>query len=74
MEHFLSIVEGNSAEEEINEERLKYFTSKIKIWDYFSLSQQKLASPSTEEKSSMLKRYYSDLNSRYLAEGKFGIF
>ena len=67
MDNFLSIVEENSAEEEINESRLKYFTSKIKIWDYFNQTHQKFVLLSTEERSSMLKRYHFDLNSKYLA-------
>ena len=67
MNNLLSIVEENSAEEEINENRLKYFTSKIKIWDYFNKTHQKFVLLSTEERSSMLKRYHFDLNSKCLA-------
>ena len=67
MDNLLSILEDNSAEQEIDETRLKYFTSKIKIWDYFNLPRQKLVSLSTEERSTMLKIYYNDLNSKYSA-------
>ena len=70
MENSLRTVEENSAEEGINKDRLKYFTTKIKIWDCFNISQQNFISLSTDERSSMLKRYYHNLNSRYLAAGK----
>ena len=65
MDNLLSIVEENSAEEEISGSRLKYFKTKIKIWDYFNMTKQKFVSLPTEECSSMLKRYYFELNSKY---------
>ena len=64
MGHFLSIVEDSSRETEINEEKLKYFTSQIKIWDYYGIPQQKFLSLPTEEKSTMLKKYYNELDGR----------
>ena len=41
MENFLRIVEENSVEDEINEARLRFFTTEMKIWDYFNITQQK---------------------------------
>ena len=70
MENLLRIVEGNADEEEINEEKLRFFNTKVKVWEYFNISQQKHVSLSTEEGSTMLKRYYHKLNSKCLA-GKF---
>ena len=64
MENFLRIVEQDSAEDQTDEDRLKLFTSKIKIRDYFSISQQKVSSLSLEERTSMLKKYYHDLSSK----------
>ena len=57
IDNLLRILEENSTEEEINEGRLKYFTIKIKIWDYFNITKQKFVSLPSEERSSMLKRY-----------------
>ena len=70
MENLFRIVERNASEEEINEERLRLFTTKVKMCEYFNISQQKYVSLSTEERSTMLKRYSHDLSSKYLA-GKF---
>ena len=57
MENLLRIVEQDSVvEDQIDEDRLKFFTSKVKIWDYFSISQQNVLSFSLEECTSMLKK------------------
>ena len=45
MDNFLRIPEQDSAvEDQIDGGRLKFFTSKGKIWDYFSISQQNVSS------------------------------
>ena len=57
MENLLRIVEQDSVvEDQINEDRLKFFTSKVKIWDYFGISQQNVLSFSLEKCTSMLKK------------------
>ena len=57
MENLLCIVEQDSVvEDQIDEDRLKFFTSKVKIWDYFSISQQNVLSFSLEKCTSMLKK------------------
>ena len=71
IDRFLSIVQESSPEIEINKEKLKYFTSKIKIWDYFQITQQHFLSLSEEEKTAILKKYYRELESRQ-STGKFG--
>ena len=39
MENFLRIVQQDSAVEDQNDkDSLKFFTSKVKIWDYLSIS------------------------------------
>ena len=70
MENFLRIVEENSVEDEINEARLRFFTTEMKIWDYFNITQQKFSSLNTEERCSLLKKYYCDLKSKYQPSGK----
>ena len=71
MDRFLSIAQESSPEIEINEEKLKYFTSKIKIWNYFQITQQHFLSLPEEEKTTMLKKYYRELESRQSTD-KFG--
>ena len=39
MEHFVSTAKESSPEILIEEEILKYFTDKIKIWEYFDTTQ-----------------------------------
>ena len=56
MDRFLSIVEDSSQETEIKEEKLNFFTSKVKIRDYFGITQQKFLSSSQEEKAALLKK------------------
>ena len=67
MERFLSMVEEPNHDIEINEEKLKYFTWQVKIWEYFSTSHQKFLSLLSEEKPTLLKKYYAELESRQLA-------
>ena len=84
MESFLRVVKPDSLEDHIKEDRLKFFTSTFiihlalcssphtltKIWDYFSVYQQKLSSLSLEERNSMVKKYYRDLNIKFQVSGK----
>ena len=84
MESFLRVVKPDSVEDHIKEDRLKFFTSEFiihsavcssphtltKIWDYFSIYQQKLSSLSLEERNSMVKKYYRDLNIKFQVSGK----
>lgn len=49
----------------LDEEKLKFFTSKISIWDHFSMHESSYKSLSTEEKTALLKRYYIELGSKY---------
>ena len=53
----------------IDEEKLKVFTLKISIWNHFSMLETSYHSLSKEEKTSLLKRYYADLDAKYY--GKF---
>ena len=70
MEYFLSNSQDSLPKIDIDDKKLKYFTNKIKIWDYFDITQGYfLLLP--EEKKTLLKRYYVELESRQLT-GKFG--
>ena len=65
MENILRIAQQDSAvEDQIYEDRLKFFTSKVKIWDYFSISQQRWLSLSLEERTSMFKKFYHNLDAK----------
>ena len=39
MERYLSMIETSRPEPAIVEEKLKFFISKIAIWDYFNISE-----------------------------------
>ena len=60
MENLLSLVENPRAQV-LDEEKLKFFTSKISIWDHFSMHEVSYNSLSTEEKAALLKRYHLEL-------------
>ena len=64
MENLLSLVE-NPCPQVLDEEKLKFSTSKILIWDYFSMHKFSDKSLNTEEKTALLKWYYVELDSRY---------
>ena len=70
MENFVRIFEQDSVEDQIDKDRLKFFTSKVKICAYFSIFQQKLSSIGLEERISKLKKYYRDLSSKFEVSGK----
>ena len=69
MERFLSKVEEPNHDIEINEEKLKYFRSQVKIWEYLTISHQKFLSLPSEEKSTL--KYYAELESRQSADNFF---
>ena len=54
-----------------DEEKLKFFSSKVSIWDHFSISENSYKSFSVEERKSMLNRYYSELHQKYYGPGNF---
>ena len=57
----------------IDENKLKYFTSKISMWNHISMLQTSYQSLNVEEKTALLKRYYTNLNAKYYGKepGKF---
>ena len=67
----MRIVEQDSAaEDQIDEDRLKFCISKVKFWDYLRISQQKLSSIILEERTSLLKIYYRDLDAKFQVSDK----
>ena len=46
MDKFLSLLEKPQPEVTIGEKKLKFFISKVTIWDYFSISEQSYKSSS----------------------------
>ena len=64
VENLLSLVE-NPQPNMTDEEKLKFFITKISIWDHFSLHEAPYKSLSMEEKSAVLKRYYVELDLKY---------
>ena len=67
MENFLIMVEqpAPSQEVEIDGERLQFFNTKLKIWDYAKISSSDYQKLSFENKSSILKSYYVDMSAKY---------
>ena len=75
MDRFLRIVQKPATiDVEINEEMLKYFNSQVKIWNNFSISQQKCLLLPLEERATMLKKYYVELQSRQSSGNIFFVF
>ena len=62
MENLLKIVEEpSSALVNIYADKLKLFTTKVKIWDYASLSLNVYQKMSVEDRSSVLQKLYVDI-------------
>ena len=69
MEEFLRIVEepaSTSTEVEMDPEKLKFFTSKLKIWDYAKILALEFQKLSFEDKSKILRNYYTEMSTKYL--------
>ena len=47
-------------------EKLKFFTSKLKIWDYANISSHEFQNLSFEDKSKILMNYYTEMSSRFV--------
>ena len=75
MDKLLQIAEPTTQPDavEIDHEKLKFFNSKLKIWDFAKISSSELQSLSFDEKSSLLKKYYIEMLAKY-TEGKGKLF
>ena len=66
MEKYLSILEApGKQKEKFNVEKIKFFSSKISIWNFFGVPQSSYLALSTEEKSAMFRQYYNKLESKF---------
>ena len=68
MDDFLKLVKKPSEDQiEIDASRLKFFSSKVKIWDFARLSFTDYQKLSVEDRSFILKSYYAEICSRFPA-------
>ena len=67
MEYLLQIVEApiQSNEVEMDQEKLKFFNSRLKVLNFAKTSSSEFQNVSFDDKSSILKKYYVDILSRY---------
>ena len=54
-----------SAEITIDADRIKFFNTKVKIWEYTKISTSGFQKLSFDERASILKNYYSDISVKY---------
>ena len=71
MEKFLQIIEltAQADEAEIDPQKLKFFNSILKVWDFAKISSSEFQSLSLDDKSRLLKNYYLEISSKY-TEGR----
>ena len=50
-------------------EKLEFFNSKVKVWDIAKISSSEFQNLPFDDKSSILKKYYVDMLSKY-SDGK----
>ena len=69
MEEFLGVVEdpslSSSAEVSTDADRLKFFNSKVKVWEYAKILASDFQKFSFDNRSSILKNYYLDMSTKY---------
>ena len=54
--------------------KMKYFISKVSIWDYFSLTEQDYKYSLVKEKANFLNRYYRELYQKHYEPRNFYLF
>ena len=71
MEKSLQIIEltAQADEAEIDPQKLKFFNSILKVWDFAKISSSEFQSLSFDDKSRLLKNYYLEISSKY-TEGR----
>ena len=67
MEKFLSIFEGSTSanEVQIDADKLKFYNSQLKLWDYAKILASEFRKLSFDDKTSILKKYYVDMSAKY---------
>ena len=60
------MIEASIPEPAIEEKKLKFFISKIAIWDLFNISEATCKAYPVDEKPRLLTKYYSELFEKLL--------
>ena len=68
MEKLLAIIAPTSQADEVemNPEKLKFFNSKLKVWDFAKISPSDFQSLSFDDKSLLLNNSYEEMSSKYI--------
>ena len=77
MDRLLSIFEPNQQvveESRYDADKVWFIRSKIRIWDFFKISQADYLVLAINEKSRMLNQYYNILNTQYFGYSFFSLF
>ena len=66
MENFFAMIEGAksheiSSLEQINQEKMQEFLSKLAIWDFYEMTREEYTSKSADDKRLLILKYYNDL-------------
>ena len=66
MEKLLAIIAPTAQADdvEMDPEKLKFFNSKLKVWDFAKISPSDFQSLSFDDKSLLLKSYYAEMSSK----------
>ena len=72
MEGYLNMLDAPwpNQEENFDEEKIKFISTKLSIWDYYGIPQSTYLAYTNEEKSKMFKEYYKKLVDKYHDIGK----
>ena len=70
MEKYLNILESEPAPETINEEKVRFISSKVPIYNFFGMNKAYYSGLSIAEKSKMFREYYFKLCDKYYASCK----
>ena len=75
MDKFIRIVEQLSlSQTNIDAERLKFSNTNLKIWEYANVSFEDYQKLSFDNRSAILRNYYSEMCNRYPGSGIFFLF
>ena len=67
MDQLIQIIEAPISSDDVKMDpgKLKFFSSKLKIWDYAKITASEFQNLSYDDKANVLKKYYIDICSRY---------
>ena len=73
MEKFLAIIEPTVQPDEVqvDPKRLKFFNSKLKVWDFAKIWSSEFRSVPSDDKSSLLKKHYVDEQGQQISKLKW---